>query len=294
MSPLTFNCVLLLLLLLLIRSLEEKFEVEVGKNAYLPCSYILPSSRTPVPVCWGKGPCPWSQCANWVLRTDERKVTHQKSSRYQLKGNFYKGDVSLTIENVTVDDHGTYCCRVQFPGPGNDQKLNLELVITPAKFTLPTTAHGDPATTSPRTLTTKRDGFRWRHEHRETQTLGTLHDGTPTQISTWSDEMKDSRETIRTAVYIGVGVSAGLALALIFGVLILKWNSYKKKKLQTSSLITLANLPPVGIANEGAGRNRSEENVYTIEENIYETENSNEYYCYVSGGQPSVSGGQPS
>lgn len=99
--------------------------------------------------------------------------------------------------------------------------------------------------------------------------------------------MKDSGETIRTAVYIGVGVSAGLALALIFGVLILKWYSYKKKKLQNSSLITLANLPPAGLVNAGAGRNRSEENIYTIEENIYEIQNSNEYYCYVSSGQPS-------
>ncbi|KAH0519924.1 Hepatitis A virus cellular receptor 2-like protein, partial [Microtus ochrogaster] len=52
-------------------------------------------------------------------------------------------------------------------------------------------------------------------------------------------------------------------------------------------LITLANLPPVGLTNAGASRHRSEENVYTIEENIYEIENANEYYCYVTSGQPS-------
>ncbi|XP_035303249.1 hepatitis A virus cellular receptor 2 homolog isoform X2 [Cricetulus griseus] len=279
-SRLTFNCVLLLLLLLLARSLEDAVIVEVGKNAYLPCSYTLPTPGTPVPVCWGKGPCPWSRCGSGVLSTDERNVTYQKSRRYQLRGNFLKGDVSLTIENVTVDDHGTYCCRVEFPGLGNDKKLDLKLVIIPAKFTRATSAHGDPTTTSPSTLTTEGNGS-------ETQTLGTFYAKNQTQISTWADDMKDSGETIRMAIYIGVGVSAGLALALIFGVLILKWYSYKKKKLQNSSLITLANLPPVGIANAGAGRNRSEENIYTIEENIYEMQNSNEYYCYASNGQPS-------
>ncbi|ERE68254.1 putative hepatitis A virus cellular receptor 2 like protein [Cricetulus griseus] len=132
-SRLTFNCVLLLLLLLLARSLEDAVIVEVGKNAYLPCSYTLPTPGTPVPVCWGKGPCPWSRCGSGVLSTDERNVTYQKSRRYQLRGNFLKGDVSLTIENVTVDDHGTYCCRVEFPGLGNDKKLDLKLVIIPAR-----------------------------------------------------------------------------------------------------------------------------------------------------------------
>lgn len=279
-SHLIFNGVLLLLLLLLARSVEDAVIVEVGKNAYLPCHYNLPAYGTPVPVCWGKGPCPWSQCASWVLGTDERNVTYQKSRRYQLKGNFLKGDVSLTIENVTLADRGTYCCRVQFSGLGNDKKLDLELDIRPAKITPVVPARGYPTPTSPRTLTTKGDGS-------ETQTLGTLQDKSQTQISTWTDEVKDSGETIRTAVYIGVGVSAGLALTLIFGVLFLKWYSYKKKKLQNSSLITLANLPPVGLTNAGAGRHRSEENVYTIEENIYEIENANEYYCYVTSGQPS-------
>ncbi|XP_075848958.1 hepatitis A virus cellular receptor 2 homolog isoform X1 [Microtus pennsylvanicus] len=279
-SHLIFNGVLLLLLLLLARSLENAVIVEVGKNAYLPCDYSLAAYGRPVPVCWGKGPCPWSRCDNWVLSTDERNVIHQKSRRYQLKGNFLKGDVSLTIENVTLADRGPYCCRVEFPGIGNDKKLNLELDIRPAKITPVVPARGYPTPTSPRTLTTKGDGS-------ETQTLGTLQDKSQTQISTWTDEVKDSGETIRTAVYIGVGVSAGLALALIFGVLFLKWYSYKKKKLQNSSLITLANLPPVGLTNAGASRHRSEENVYTIEENIYEIENANEYYCYVTSGQPS-------
>ena len=112
-----------------IGSLEDGYKVEVGKNAYLPCSYTLPTSGTLVPMCWGKGFCPWSQCTNELLRTDERNVTYQKSSRYQLKGDLNKGDVSLIIKNVTLDDHGTYCFRIQFPGLMNDKKLELKLDI---------------------------------------------------------------------------------------------------------------------------------------------------------------------
>lgn len=280
-SSLTLNCVLLLLQLLLARSLEDAYTVEVGKDAYLPCSYTVHSPGKLVPVCWGKGACPLSQCADWLLSTDEKSVTSVKSSRYQLKGNINKGDVSLTIENVTLADGGTYCCRIQFPGLMNDKKVDLKLDIRePVKVTPAGTAHGDSTTASPRTLTTSGNGS-------ETQTLVTLHDNNGTKISTWADELKDSGETIRTAVYIGVGISAGLALALILGVLILKWYSYKKKKLQNLSLITLANLPPGGLANTGAGRIRSEENIYTIEENVYEMENSNEYYCSIRSQQPS-------
>ncbi|MEJ1283490.1 hepatitis A virus cellular receptor 2 [Cricetulus griseus] len=131
--PITLMLLLLVSIMVITRSLEDAVIVEVGKNAYVPCSYTLPTPATPVPVCWGKGPCPWSQCGNGVLSTDERNVTYQTSRRYQLRGNFLKGDVSLTIENVTVDDHGIYCCRVEFPGLWNDKKLDLKLVITPSE-----------------------------------------------------------------------------------------------------------------------------------------------------------------
>uniref|UniRef100_A0A2I3T402 Hepatitis A virus cellular receptor 2 n=1 Tax=Pan troglodytes TaxID=9598 RepID=A0A2I3T402_PANTR len=247
-SHLPFDCVLLLLLLLLTRSSEVEYRAEVGQNAYLPCLYTPAAPGNLVPVCWGKGACPVFKCGNVVLSTDERDVNY-RTSRYWLNGDFRKGDVSLTIENVTLADSGIYCCRIQIPGLMNDEKFNLKLVIKPA----------------------------------ETQTLGSLPDINLTQISTLASELRDSRlandlrdsgATIRIGIYIGAGICAGLALALIFGALIFKCN-----------LISLANLPPSGLANAVAEGIRSEENIYTIEENVYEVEEPNEYYCYVSSGQ---------
>lgn len=108
----------------------------MGQDASLPCSYPPSSSGDLVPVCWGRGSCPVFQCKDLVLSTDEMNVKEQKSSRYQLKGNFRKGDVSLTIVNVTPADSGTYCCRIQYTGPMNDYKLNVELIIKPGEWNL--------------------------------------------------------------------------------------------------------------------------------------------------------------
>ncbi|XP_032115465.1 hepatitis A virus cellular receptor 2 isoform X3 [Sapajus apella] len=269
-SHLPFDCVLLLLLLLLTRSSEEEYIVEVGQNAYLPCFYTLDTPGNLVPVCWGKGACPVFECGNVVLRTDERDVSYRISSRYWLTGDFHKGNVTLAIDNVTLEDTGIYCCRIQIPSIMNDKKFNLKLVIKPAKVTAAPTLPGDSTAAFPRMLTTK------DHGPAETQTLEILHDKNLTQLSTLANELQDAGATIRIGVYIGAGVSAGLALALIFGALIFKWYSHSKAKLQNLSLITLANLSPSGLANAAAEGIRSEENIYTIEENVYEMEEPKE------------------
>ncbi|XP_003782297.1 hepatitis A virus cellular receptor 2 [Otolemur garnettii] len=276
-SHLSFDCVLLLLLLLLARSLEEEYIVEVGQDARLPCFYTPNPPGSLVPVCWGKGACPVLKCGTEILRVNERNMIYQASSRYQLKGNFHRGNVSLTIENVTSADSGIYCCRIQFPGPMNDKKYDLKLVIKPAKVTPVPTLQRPFTTTFPRMLTSGR-------HNSETWTLGILQDENQTQISISANELQDPRVTIRTVVYIGAGIS-GLVLTLIFGVLIFKWHSYSKEKLQNSRLVSLSNFAPSGLANAAAEGMRSEENIYTIEENVYEMEDPNEYYCSVSHGQ---------
>ncbi|XP_037655039.1 hepatitis A virus cellular receptor 2 isoform X2 [Choloepus didactylus] len=276
-SHLSFNCVLLLLLLLT-RSLEGEYTIEVGQNALLPCTYNPTSSENLVPVCWGHGSCPVSKCRSMVLSTNGRVVDYRISRRYQLKGNLYTGDVSLTIEKVTPADSGTYCCRVEFPGLWNDKKSNLELVIKPAKVATARTPRRDFTTGFPRMLTTE-------DQSPEIQTQWTLHNNNQTKSSSLAKGLQDSGMTRRMGIYIGAGVLAGLVLTLILGVLILKWYTYSKEKLQNLSLVSMANLSSSGIANAVAEGMHAEENIYTIEENVYEIEDPNEYYCYVSGSQ---------
>lgn len=157
LSHLSFDCILLWLLLLT-RSSEGSYVVEVGQNAYLPCAYTPTSSENLVPVCWGRGSCPLSKCLSLVLSTNGRDVEYQKASRYQLKGNIHRGDVSLTIQNVTSADSGTYCCRIEFPGLLNDQKLDLKLDVKEARVTPAWTPWRDVTPAVPRLLTTEGHG----------------------------------------------------------------------------------------------------------------------------------------
>ncbi|KAK2509460.1 hypothetical protein MC885_011867 [Smutsia gigantea] len=105
------------------------------------------------------------------------------------------------------------------------------------------------------------------------------------QTPTLANELQDMGAITRIGIYIGAGISAGLALALIFGALILKWYSLNTEKQQNLSLTTSTDLPLPGLANTVAEGMRSEENIYIIEENVYEMEDPYEYYYYISNGQ---------
>lgn len=280
-SYLFLNCVLLLLLLFS-RSLEGKYTFKKGENAYLPCNYFPSTHQDVVPMCWGRGDCPLLDCQGLVLRTDGRNLSYRTSDRYQLRGYVYKGDVSLTIENVTLKDSGNYCCRIQFPGPWNDKKITLELVVKPAELTPiapgPTQRRKNFTTSSPRTLPTTSMGL----GSAETQTSETIHTENRTE-STEFYVLPDSGSNTKTSIYIAAGVSAGLVLALILGIFIFKCYSHNKES-ENISLSTLANSLPSGIANAVAEGTRSE-NIYVIEENAYEMEDPYECYCSVSEGQ---------
>ncbi|XP_049631607.1 hepatitis A virus cellular receptor 2 homolog [Suncus etruscus] len=132
-SLLPFAWVLLWMLQLIGSAVEREYKVELGQDAHLSCEYSPPEPPTPlVPVCWGRGTCPLSNCQRLLLRTNGRSVQQRVHRRYQLKGQLCQGDVSLTIQGTWLNDSGTYCCHIQFPGPIND-KVILKLTVTPAE-----------------------------------------------------------------------------------------------------------------------------------------------------------------
>ncbi|XP_056425476.1 hepatitis A virus cellular receptor 1 [Hyla sarda] len=120
-----------------------------GQSIVLPCSYKVKRTSDLTTMCWGRGSCPNSKCNQELIWTDGNKVTFQASSRYQLNDRINQGIVSLTISQASLQDAGTYCCRIEHQGWFNDEKINVRLTVEKAPTTTVRTT--TPATTTPKT-----------------------------------------------------------------------------------------------------------------------------------------------
>ncbi|KAG9346754.1 hypothetical protein JZ751_007071 [Albula glossodonta] len=99
-----------------------------GDRITLPCSYnVRTHGRSS--VCWGRDKVPMSKCSKTIISTDGDEVNFRESDRYQLLSGVTRGNVSLTIINVTENDSGTYGCRAEISGPFNDLKINFHLNV---------------------------------------------------------------------------------------------------------------------------------------------------------------------
>ncbi|XP_027709398.1 hepatitis A virus cellular receptor 1 homolog, partial [Vombatus ursinus] len=125
--PVLFNCILTVLLAAGPSMSAQTVRGVVGQSATLPCMYSVHQGVTS--MCWGRGWCPLNGCSNEIIWTDGHKMTFQHSGRYYLKEDLSQGIVSLTIENLTEADAGTYCCRVEISGWFNDQKVTVNLKV---------------------------------------------------------------------------------------------------------------------------------------------------------------------
>uniref|UniRef100_A0A3P9ID05 Ig-like domain-containing protein n=1 Tax=Oryzias latipes TaxID=8090 RepID=A0A3P9ID05_ORYLA len=112
---------------------DDGIVAHVGQDVTLRCGYNI-STHGKIPVCWGRDAQYILGCRNELLATDGFKVKEERraSCRYQMLGHLNKGDVSLTIRNVTEEDSGLYACRVEIPGMFNDELYYMDLSVVKA------------------------------------------------------------------------------------------------------------------------------------------------------------------
>uniref|UniRef100_A0A3B1JQC2 Hepatitis A virus cellular receptor 1 n=1 Tax=Astyanax mexicanus TaxID=7994 RepID=A0A3B1JQC2_ASTMX len=99
-----------------------------GDDIVLPCKYDW-RYHGKCEICWMKGDIPASGCGDEIIATDGDRVTRRTSSKYTLRGDIQKGDVSLTIIKAGQNDSGKYGCRVHVPGWFNDKKITVHVSI---------------------------------------------------------------------------------------------------------------------------------------------------------------------
>ncbi|XP_040006350.1 hepatitis A virus cellular receptor 1 homolog [Xiphias gladius] len=95
-----------------------------GRRVMLPCRSEEVSQRG-AEVCWGKGEPSLFNCHNTVINTAGAQISYRRSYRYSVSPSSF----SLTIYNSRPSDSGFYHCRVQLPGPFNDQTSSVHLII---------------------------------------------------------------------------------------------------------------------------------------------------------------------
>ncbi|XP_023818151.1 T-cell immunoglobulin and mucin domain-containing protein 4-like [Oryzias latipes] len=112
---------------------DDGIVAHVGQDVTLRCGYNI-STNGEIPVCWGRDAQYILGCRNELLATDGSRVKEERraSCRYQMLGHLNKGDVSLTIRNVTEEDSGLYACRVEIPGMFNDELYYMDLSVVKA------------------------------------------------------------------------------------------------------------------------------------------------------------------
>ncbi|XP_072791363.1 hepatitis A virus cellular receptor 1 homolog isoform X4 [Taeniopygia guttata] len=212
---------------------------EVGQNITVPCHYTVWNTNSITSMCWGRDRCPSSKCSQPIIWTDGWRVTEQHSSRYQLKGDLQKGDVSLTIVDAREADSGTYCCRVEIPGLFNDQLINHKVMVKKA-----------PGSTSESSVTVTR-----------TWPLVSASEAPQTNSSVSLASQQDPER----GLYIGIGSCAALLLILILALLLTKQYFYNTKKMSASAGF-VAFWRPQGVGSHSAleEETHAEENIYII------------------------------
>ncbi|XP_028277710.1 hepatitis A virus cellular receptor 1 homolog isoform X2 [Parambassis ranga] len=180
---------------------------QTGQSATLPCTYDVKTDGA-LHVCWGRGQIPIRGCSQQLIATDGRQVTQSLSDRFQLLGQLDRGNVSLTIHNITEADAGQYGCRAEVPGWFNDAKHQVELVVLRAPHTTPWTPPATPPATPAGTTATSQTAGHMT----STQTLRTSR-------SSGIKSAEDSGTLTAVLVCVLLGLVVLLAVAGLFIIL---------------------------------------------------------------------------
>ncbi|KYO22890.1 hepatitis A virus cellular receptor 1 homolog [Alligator mississippiensis] len=230
----------------------------VGQDVTLSCRYSVKTESDLTTMCWGRGPCPNSQCSNLILWTDGRRVTQRQDNRYQLSVNMLRGDVSLTIRRAREADAGTYCCRVEIHGWFNDQKTNVDVVIERASTTISTTGlstHSSKDTSGASTAS---------------EILSTVTSAWPSTVSSFlnaSTSLPPSSVAYssKRREYIRMGIGASALVILVVALGIFEWHvhcKHRRKKLASPVSFSSSEQGEVQFILEHGIPQR--ENVYTL------------------------------
>lgn len=213
---------------------------ETGQDVTVPCRYNVRDRSGITSMCWGRDRCPNSKCSQPIIWTNGWRVTEQHSSRYQLRGELQRGDVSLTIVNATEADSGIYCCRVEIPGWFNDQLINHKVVVQKA-----------PGSTS-------------ESSSAVTSTWPSVSASEAPQTNT--SVSLPSQQHPERGLYIGIGSCAALLLILILALFLTKEYFYNTKKMGGFAGF-VAFRRPQGVGSHSALEDEShaEENVYIMD-----------------------------
>ncbi|XP_077324645.1 hepatitis A virus cellular receptor 1 homolog isoform X2 [Lithobates pipiens] len=246
-------CVAVYFFLLLVKGLfvsAKDVNGSVGGAVTLPCTYSIKDRTTT--MCWGRGKCPLNQCNNPTIWTDGSKVTQNEFDyRYQLLGNIPKGDVSLTISNLSKMDEGTYCCRVEIRGWFNDETHEINVRV-----------HEAPRSTKP-ALTTWSLGLTYAPDYKHPE----YRNVTSTFFTAMIPDTSNGQQMVKmegdlksdhvNPIIAGVVVLIILLVSMVG--LLFTWRYYRiknKDKTRITGTLTLEGLQ--------AAQTQAEQNIYTL------------------------------
>ncbi|XP_032068277.1 hepatitis A virus cellular receptor 2 homolog isoform X2 [Thamnophis elegans] len=245
-----FSCLLLKQILLMILTgcfttyAETVIQGSVGENITLPCHYSVKDNGL-TDTCWGRS-CPsMGSCSKKMISINKKLEIHGRLQKYHLMGSVSQGDVSLTIANITEDDVGTYCCRVEYDGLFNDGKMLFKLLIKEASL------H-----TTPIYFTTS--------NFVSEPTSVVISESPLNNISLYTSIMvkKQGKNLLyQIGLYFGIGWCV-LLFAIIILLLIKRCRDKKKMTINSTSQVAFTNSATEGIPYVVSDHVRAPENIY--------------------------------